>query len=159
MKVGIIGAGFTGLAAADALIRLGVKVTVFEKAPLPGGLALGFKDPSWDWPLEAHYHHLFTSDSAILNLAQAVGVPINFYRPQTSTYWQGRIYQLDSPRSLLTFPGLKSLDRLRTGIGLAALKFNPFWQPLESITAKHFIISTMGKNSWTVLWEPLFRGK
>ena len=50
-------------------------------------------------------------------------------------------------------------DRLRTGAGLAFLKINPFWKPLEYTTAHKFIRVVMGENSWSVIWEPLFRGK
>ena len=55
MEIGIIGAGFTGLAAAIRLSQAGHKVTVFEKEDRPGGLATGFKDKGWEWPLEKHW--------------------------------------------------------------------------------------------------------
>ena len=57
MKIGIIGAGFTGLAAAYELVKNGDHVTVFERDNNPGGLALGFKEKKWQWTLEQHYHH------------------------------------------------------------------------------------------------------
>ncbi len=159
MRIAIIGAGFTGLAAAHSLSLQGHQVDVFEQDAVPGGLAVGFQSPGWDWPLEKHYHHLFVSDFAIRKLAEQVGVPIDYSRPVTSTYYAGAVYQLDSALSLLKFPQISILDRLRTGAGLALLKFNPFWQPLEKITAEKYITSIMGTRSWQVIWEPLFRGK
>ena len=42
MTIAIIGAGFTGLASAHILSKRGHNVTVFEKDPTPGGLAIGF---------------------------------------------------------------------------------------------------------------------
>jgi len=56
-KIAIIGAGFSGLAAAAYLANQGMQVTVFEKNALPGGRAgkieeNGFsfdKGPSWYW--------------------------------------------------------------------------------------------------------------
>jgi protoporphyrinogen oxidase len=158
-KVAIIGAGFTGLAAAIKLSKNGHNVTVFERETQPGGLAIGFKDDKWEWNLDKHYHHLFTSDKFILDLAKEVGHNVNFYLPKTSTYVNGKIYQLDSPTSLLKFSELSFLERLRTAFGLACLKFNPFWQPFEHTTAEKFIKFTMGEKSWKIIWEPLMVGK
>jgi protoporphyrinogen oxidase len=159
MRIGIIGAGFTGLASAYYLAKAGHQVTVLEKEHQPGGLAIGFQDPNWDWPLESHYHHLFSSDTAIQGLASAVNHPISFSRPVTATYYNSAIYQLDSPQSLLSFPPLSLVDRLRTAAGLALLRFNPLWRPFEYLTAKNFIRTVMGLASWSTLWEPLFVGK
>src|SRR3989344_6098077 len=159
MHVGVIGAGFTGLAAAHTLTKAGHQVTVYERESQPGGLAIGFQDPAWAWPLEAHYHHLFTSDTAIQDLARQIGHPIHFTRPITSTYYQGQTYQLDSPLGLMKFTALPVIDRLRTAVGLALMRFNPFWQPFEYFTAEKYIRSVMGGSSWRVLWQPLFTGK
>lgn len=56
-SVGIIGAGFSGLAAATTLAKEGYDVTVYEKNSLPGGRARKFEaagftfdmGPSWYW--------------------------------------------------------------------------------------------------------------
>jgi protoporphyrinogen oxidase len=159
MKIAVIGGGFTGLAAASKLISSGHEVEIFEKDHLPGGLAIGFKDQSWDWQLEKHYHHLFTSDTAILKLARLVNHQLNFYRPVTATWINQGLFPLDSPLNLLKFPGLPVTDRLRTGIVLAFLKLTPFWRPLENITTETFIRYSMGQKSWQVLWEPLMSQK
>lgn len=159
MKIGIIGAGFTGLAAGLFLSEKGHKVAIFEKEEKPGGLTIGFKEPNWKWILERHYHHIFVSDYSIRELAKKVGQKIIFERPKTSTFIDGDIYQLDSPFNLLLFPKLSVLDRIRTGIILLYLKLTPFWKPLEKITASDFLKSAMGKVSWRILWEPLFEKK
>ncbi len=159
MKIAIIGAGFTGLAAALRLTRSGHQVMVFEKDSQPGGLAIGFSDPKWKWNLERHYHHWFTSDWAVRNLASEIGHPVVARRPITSTYIGGQIYQLDSLTSLLKFPALPVVDRLRVGMVLAYLRLTPWWQPLENLTAEDFLKRTMGERAWQVMWQPLFAGK
>ncbi len=156
-KIAIIGAGFTGLSAGFKL--LGQDVTIFEKDQFPGGLAVGFKEKGWSWGLEKHYHHIFTSDKAIQKLARKVGVKIIFKKPKTSLFIQNKIYQLDSPLSLLKFPLLPLPDRIRTGIVLSYLKLSPFWKSLEGTFSRDFLIKTMGRSSWNILWEPLFKGK
>lgn len=159
MKIAIIGAGFTGLSAALRLSRLGQKVFLFEKESFPGGLAVGFKNANWAWPLEKHYHHLFVSDGSIRKLAKEVDHKIIFSRPKTSVYIDAEISQLDSPLSLLFFKNLKLLSRLRIGFVLLYLKLTPFWKPLEKITAQTFLKKASGESSWKVLWEPLFKAK
>lgn len=159
MKVGIIGAGFGGLAAGYYMAKNGIDVTIFESSDKPGGLAVGFKEPDWDWTLEQHYHHWFTSDWSVLNLARDIGHEVLIKRPTTSTYIDGEIMQLDSPISLLRFNKLSFTERLRLGSILAYLKFTPNWKSLENIKAKNFILKYMGKRVWKILWEPLFLGK
>src|SRR3989344_7451985 len=118
MKIAIIGAGFTGLAAGLKLIKTGHQVTIFEKDSSPGGLALGFKDPKWKWSLEKHYHHWFTNDNKILSLAKKIKYPVVIKRPKTSVYVNGKIYKLDSISDVLQFPELNLMQRLRIGLGI-----------------------------------------
>jgi protoporphyrinogen oxidase len=161
MKIAIIGGGFTGLSAAYKLSKLGHTVTVFERESFLGGLAYGFKEKEWDWHLEAAYHHLFTNDNHILDLLSEIGIgdAAITKRPVTATLWRDRMYQLDSPLSLLKFPGLGLIDKIRTAFVLGLLKFTPVWKPLESFTAEHMMKSAGGHGAWQVLWEPLLYGK
>ncbi len=161
MKIAIIGGGFTGLVAAYELSKAGHSVTLFEKEKHLGGLAYGFRQKHWRWHIEAAYHHLFTNDRAILALIQELGIANSLIikRPITATLWKSKMYQLDSPLHLLTFPGFSLIDKLRTGVALAFLKFFPFWKLLEGITAEHFLISIGGNRAWRILWEPLLYGK
>ncbi|MBI5044910.1 MAG: FAD-dependent oxidoreductase [Candidatus Levybacteria bacterium] len=159
MKIGIIGAGFTGLSAAFYLQKNGHKVTIFEKDPNPGGLALGYKEKEWNWTLEKHYHHWFTNDNHILNLAHEIDFPVIIKRPKTSVFLDGKSYQLDSPLAILSFPKLPLLDKLRMSFILAFLKLNPFWRPLEKINAISFLKKTMGEKAFSMLWEPQLKNK
>ncbi len=159
MKIGIIGAGFSGLAAAYYLQKKGHLVTLFERDKKPGGLAIGYKEPEWDWTLEQHYHHWFTNDKYILNLAREINHPVIIKRPKTSSFVEEKIYQLDSPLSLLKFPKLSIADRLRMGVSLALLRYNPFWKPLEKIKAEPYLRKIMGSTGYQKLWEPLMVNK
>ena len=161
MRIAVVGGGFTGLTAAYELTKRGHEVTVFEKEDHLGGLAWGFKEPGWEWSLEASYHHLFTNDRAIVSLIHELGLSgkIIKKRPITANYWGGQAYQFDNPIHLLTFPGLSLIDKLRTGALAAFCKLYPFWQTLEGVTAKQFFTTWGGKAGWEEIWEPLMTGK
>lgn len=159
MKIGIIGAGFTGLAAAYDLQKAGHKVTIIEKDSQPGGLAIGYQEKNWDWTLEKHYHHWFTSDNFVLDLAKEINYPVLIKRPKTSVFIKNRLYELDSPLAILKFPLLPIVDKLRMSIVLAFLKFDPFWRPLEKLNAVKILSKTMGKKAFSMLWEPQLRNK
>lgn len=161
MKIAIIGGGFTGLSAAYELTKKGHVVVVFEKETYLGGLAYGFRKPNWHWHMEAAYHHLFTNDDAIIGLIKDLGIhnKLIVKRPITATLYKDKQYQLDSPQSLFAFPGLSLFDKCRTATLLGILKINPFWRPLEYLTAEQLCISIGGINAFNTIWKPLLYGK
>lgn len=159
MNIGIIGAGFTGLSAAYQLQKQGHSVTVFEKDPQPGGLAIGYKEKGWEWTLEKHYHHWFTNDKFVLDLAKEIDFPVLIKRPKTSVFLDDQIFQLDSPQAILRFPKLSLVERVRMSAVLAFLKLNPYWKPLEKLRATEILPKTMGQRAFSMLWEPQLRNK
>lgn len=161
MHIAIIGGGLTGLSAAFDLLKKGHQVTIFEKESYTGGLASGFHNPEWAWPLERTYHHFFTNDSDLLSLTHELGLDasIRIFSPITSVYYQNHAYPFDTPGNLLSFPGLPLFDKLRTGAFAAFCKINPFWRPLEHITAKNFAKSFCGPNAYETIWKPLLVAK
>ena len=164
MKIAILGGGITGLTAAYFLGKDGHQVTVMEKEKLLGGLASGFKDNNWNWYLERTYHHLFASDSDILNFAKKIGFrKIYFKKPITSSLFavEDNLYSfpLDTPLDLLKFPLLRLVDKLRAGVVIVFLKLSPFLPMYKRITSENFLKKSMGINVWNRLWKQLFRGK
>jgi protoporphyrinogen oxidase len=159
MRIAIIGAGFTGLASAYKLTKQNHEVVVFEKDSEPGGLAVGYKEKNWEWSLEKHYHHWFTNDKSILSLAKEINYEVLIKRPKTSVFVENNIYQLDSPISVLLFPLLSLIERLRMGIIIGFFHFEPFWKPLEGYKSSEVLPKLMGKKSFEMIWKPLFINK
>ncbi|MGI5826006.1 MAG: NAD(P)/FAD-dependent oxidoreductase [Patescibacteria group bacterium] len=161
MKIAFVGGGITSLTAALLLSQKGHLVTVFEKENALGGLASGFKAPKWNWSLERYYHHFFDSDQELKNLAAKLGLSdkLFFKKPKTSIFVEGEIFRFDDPQSILQFPKLNFIDKIRTGVTSVFLKINPFWGPLERIPANRFINKTMGKTVNSIIWEPLLASK
>jgi protoporphyrinogen oxidase len=170
MKVAVLGGGITGLVASFYLSKKGHRVTLIERQSVLGGLAAGFKEKKWKWHLERAYHHLFATDSDILNFAREIGFKKIFFRsPVTASLYENPLYpkhnppfvihKLDTPADLLRFPYLPLVDKLRAGLVLAFLKLSPFLSLYEKTTSEVFLKKTMGKRVWNRLWQRLFRGK
>jgi protoporphyrinogen oxidase len=161
MKIAIVGAGITGLTAAYDLAKHGHAVTVYEAHPYAGGLAAGFRDERWEWPLDRFYHHWFASDLDVAALIDELGARdrLFFPRPTTSIYHQGRIYPFDSPLRVLRFAPISLVDRLRVGLVTLYLRLTRNWQPLEGITAEEWTRRAVGGRAYEVLWKPLLVSK
>ena len=161
MRIAIIGAGAGGLAAAWDLCRAGHSVTVYESEGQVGGLAAGFRDEAWEWPLEKFYHHWFETDKAILGLAEELGVRDQFIfpRPKTSFWIDGQIVRSEiTPSSVFGLP-LSPWGLLRFALGGAFLKLTPFWKPLERVTADEWMQQWMGREGYEKFFKPLLIGK
>ncbi len=165
MKIAILGGGYTGLSAAFYLQKQGHEVTLYEKQTELGGLANGFKGEGWDWFLERAYHHVFASDSDILDFSKDAGFEDFFFtEPQTTSLYDVgnenyRIIAIDTPVDLLRFPLLSPAERVRAGIALARLKFLPFDKAYEEKTAQELMTEWMGNRAYNTLFGELFRKK
>lgn len=162
MKIAIVGAGIAGLSAAYDLARDGHDVTIFESDQVAGGLAAGFRDPSWDWPLERFYHHIFETDAAIIRLTEEIGFrsQLFFRSAVTAQWWQNQPYALDGVLPVLRFPGIPFVDRVRFGVSIAYLKYaTNNWRGLERATAARWTRRWMGEPAYRTLIRPLLEGK
>ena len=160
LRIGIIGAGATGLAAAWDFARAGHQVEIFEAADRVGGLAAGFTDERWDWSLEKFYHHWFANDHDILRLADEMGVrdQVIFPRPKTSYWVDGRIVRSEISPSALALP-LSPIAILRMGLAGMFIKLSPWWKPFESVTADAWMRRWMGAEAYEKFFKPLLIGK
>lgn len=158
MEYAVLGGGALGLMTAYRLTQAGHKVMLFEKEPMAGGLASGFRvGDSW---LDKFYHHIFRSDTTVIRVIKELGLGerLEWLRPRTVSLVHNQIEQLDSPLTLLAFKPWRLDERLRVGAVLAFLKVAPpSW--FEGKTAIPWLKRWMGKRPYEVLFEPLFTGK
>jgi protoporphyrinogen oxidase len=161
MRIAIIGAGIAGLSAAYDLLKAGHEVTIYEATDHTGGLASGFQDEAWEWPLEKFYHHIFKGDKAIIGLVKELGIEdkLFFPHPTTSVIYDGEIVPFDSPMRWITFPGFNLLDVARFGFVSAYLRFTKPWRRLEQETADTWLQKWYGNKIYKTTWRPMLIGK
>jgi protoporphyrinogen oxidase len=161
-RVCIIGAGFTGLAAATDLLASGASVHIVEQNDKLGGMAGGFQEPGWASSVEYTYHHWFATDLAFQEYAAkwnaANGLILK--RPLTlvETKASGFV-RMDSPTSLLKYPDISLIDRLRLGFVLLYLRKVEQWKHFENTTAEEWCRRWMGSATYEALWKPQLTSK
>jgi len=159
-KILIIGGGFTGLTAAWRLSAdPRFSVTLIESSDQLGGLAAGF--PLAGTSLEKTYHHLFLTDTAILDLVQELGLEDKLMWCESSVgiFRDGKIHSFKTPLDLLRFAPCSFLGRLRTGLAALYLKHLKNWRGLTRQTAHDWMRRACGRSAMETIWTPLLKGK
>ncbi len=159
MRVGIIGGGAAGLAAAYELTLHGHYAQVLEYARFLGGQASTFEIGGGR--LERGYHHLFVSDRDMAGLIEEIGLgdKLAWLESKVGLYHGGRVWDFGTPIDLLRFKPLTLAQRLRVGYWTFLLQKTKNWRKFEQITAKEWLSRHMGRRAYEVIWEPLLRGK
>jgi len=155
----VIGAGAMGLAAAYHAIKRGHQVTVLEAAPEAGGMAAHFDLGGLS--IERFYHFVCKADRATFELMAELGIGDKMRWVPTSMgyYIDGRLYPWGDPLSLLTFPKLSLIEKLRYGAMMFFSTRRNDWRSLENVSAKDWITRWCGTAVYERLWAPLFRLK
>jgi protoporphyrinogen oxidase len=156
-RVGIVGAGYTGLTAAYRLLRAGHAVELFERSHRVGGLAMTFS--FGETRLEKYYHHLFTSDHDIIDLAGELDVPIDWPSPPMGMFHAGRVYRFTTPVDLMKFTPLGLADRVRCGAVTLFLQRFPNPRPFESVAAIDWFRRWAGPGVTGKIFGPMLQVK
>lgn len=155
MKIGVIGAGISGLTAALRLASAGHSVEIFQREKEVGGL-LG----SFDFAgtrIERFYHFLCAGDTGYFDLCSELGIAdrIRFVRALTGFYHEGRLFPFTTAADLLRFTSISLPQRLRFGLFALESILRTRWQSLDLLTAKTWLVSRIGRRAYDVIWEPL----
>ena len=159
VAVAVVGAGFTGLVAAWRLAGRGADVTLIEAGDTVGGLAAGCE--ILGRPVERAYHFLYRTDEHMIALLEELGMRerLTYHRSSVSTYYDGRLYPMESPLDLLRFTPLSLVNRVRAGVSVLRLQRVRDWRPLTGISAMDWLRKHAGQQVVDVIWAPLMRGK
>lgn len=154
----VIGGGISGTVAALELARAGREVVLLERSPNLGGLVVSFEIGGT--PLECFYHHVFPNEREILRLINELGLGRSFaWFPSTvGVLRDERIWPFTSALDLLRFEPLSLRDRIRTGIGAAALTGTD-WRSFDRVQAREWLRRATGDRATEVIWDPLLSFK
>ena len=159
MKAIVVGGGVAGLTAAYRLLQAGHDVTVLEAGSELGGLVRTF-DAGGE-PLECFYHHIFTTDTEIIDLIKELGLGdrLVWHDSKVGFFHGGKIWPFVTPLDLLRFGPLPLIDRIRLGLTGLYLRRQKNWEGYEKVTAWRWIRRYAGQKALDVVWGPLLRGK
>jgi len=155
-KLAVIGAGAMGLAAAYHSLKLGHEVTVFEVDHVAGGMAAHFDLNGLS--IERFYHFICKSDADTFGLLAELGIEdsLNWVDTSMGYYTHDQLYPWGDPFSLLRFPHLGLLSKLRYGLQMFMATRRKDWQQLDTVSAKQWILKGSGQEVYDELWKTLF---
>lgn len=159
LKVGIVGAGAMGLAAAYHAARKGHQVSVFEAGAEPGGQAAHFDFGGLS--LERFYHFICKSDQATFDLLRELKIEDRLRWRDTSMAYciRGTVYPWGDPISLLRFPLLSWIEKFRYGLHMFLATKKNDWSELDRLTARQWLVEGTGERSYDLLWQELMEKK
>ncbi|MFA5950041.1 MAG: NAD(P)/FAD-dependent oxidoreductase [Hyphomicrobium sp.] len=158
-KVAVIGAGAMGLAAAYHALKAGHSVDVFEADRVAGGMAAHFDFDGLS--LERFYHFVCKADRPTFELMEELGIgaAMKWQATTMGYYIDGEHHAWGDPISLLRFPKLDLISKLRYGLQMFLSTKRTDWSALETMSAKDWFIAGSGAKVYDVLWRRLFELK
>ncbi len=155
----VIGAGMTGLAAADELRRRGRSVAVIEAAPEVGGLARAIHVGGE--PIEAYYHHIFPQDREVLDLVERLGLgdSLEWHKGPMAVMHLGRTFPFDTPLDLMRFSALSLLQRVRMAAATGVQLVRRDRKHLDRVAVSEEGPRWFGRRGYDTLWRPLLDAK
>ncbi|HEU5468955.1 MAG TPA: FAD-dependent oxidoreductase [Steroidobacteraceae bacterium] len=159
MRVGIIGGGLMGLALAERLASARHRVTVYERAPQPGGLATWHDFGPFTW--DRYYHVVLPSDTALIEFIRRIGLgeKLRWRATRTGYYVDRAIHSLSSGLDFLKFPLLGPVSKARLAATILYCSRIRDWQRLEGMTVEEFLVRHSGRATFEKFWKPLLLAK
>lgn len=160
MRVGILGGGIGGLAAAHFLQKAGHVPVVLESTDQLGGLGTHFEHQGVS--LDRYYHVILDSDADLCALLADLNASDRLVWRNTGMGFlvDGRLYGFNTPLDLLRFGALGFPDRVRTGLGaLYITKLKRQALDLDDVPAREWLLRLFGPRVFARIWDPLLRAK
>ncbi|MCX8172850.1 MAG: NAD(P)/FAD-dependent oxidoreductase [Archaeoglobaceae archaeon] len=155
MKVAIIGAGLTGLRAANELKEY-AKIKIFERNEI-GGLLASICN---EYCIEKFYHHLFKSDSEVLWTIKKFGLSSKLVWRTVKVGFaiRDQIYSLSTPIEILKYPYMSIRDKIKLAMFvLKSKKLN--YEDFDEISAFSVLKEKFSQNLFENFFLPMLRAK
>lgn len=162
MKIAIIGSGLAGLSAGYRLCKSN-EVIIFEKDPDIGGMSASYslENSGKKYFIEKYYHHIFRSDSELLELIKELGLEeqMLWLKGKNAYFVDGKNYPMNTPFEILSFSPLSVFDLVKLGMMVLRIRAIKDTTPYDRIKAKEWILSTSGKSVYENFFAPLMKSK
>jgi len=154
MRVGIIGGGLSGMAAALRLRERGHQVTLVEGADELGGLARSFERDGRTFPVA--YHHVLATDRRLLQAFDELGLGdrVRWKHPGVAIRRDGRTYAMSNPLGTLLYPiALQTKLRLLRLAASAYRRGAP--SDVRDLDARSWLLDKVGEEALHQLFGPM----
>jgi protoporphyrinogen oxidase len=154
-RIVVLGAGPMGLAAAQRAVTLGHEVDLIEADGKAGGMAAHFDFSGVS--IERFYHFVCKSDAPTFELMAELGIGDRMRWVDTSMayYTHGKVHKWGDPISLLTFPHLTLMEKIRTGLQMFLTTKSKNFDRIEHLTSRKWIEGGSGVSVYNKLWKRL----
>jgi len=162
MKIVIIGSGLAGLSAGYKLCKSN-EIVIFEKDAEIGGMAASYCQDCTGkkYFIEKYYHHIFRSDSELLDLIRELGLEdqMLWLKGKNAYFMDGKNYPMNTPAEILRFKPLSFMDLVKLGLLVFRIKLIGDTTYYDRIKAKDWILDTAGKSVYENFFAPLMKSK
>jgi protoporphyrinogen oxidase len=162
MKIIIIGSGLSGLSAGYKLCKSN-EIVIFEKDAEIGGMAASYcqNNAGKDYFIEKYYHHIFRSDSELLELIEELGLEneMLWLKGKNAYFVDGKNYPMNTPSEILRFSPLSFIDLMKLGMLVLKIKTINDTASYDRIKAKDWILDTAGRSVYENFFAPLMKSK
>ncbi|SEI19019.1 NAD(P)/FAD-dependent oxidoreductase [Tardiphaga sp. OK245] len=154
-RIVVLGAGPMGLAAAQRAVTLGHEVDLIEADHKVGGMAAHFDFSGVS--IERFYHFVCKSDAPTFELMDELGIGDRMRWVNTSMayYTHGKVHKWGDPISLLTYPHLTLMEKIRTGLQMFLTTKSKNFDRIEHLTSRKWIEGGSGVSVYNKLWKRL----
>src|SRR3954463_525790 len=154
-RIVVLGAGPMGLSAAQRAVTLGHEVDLIEADSKVGGMAAPFDFSGTS--IERFYHFVCKPDAPTFALMGELGIAdrMRWVDTSMSYYTRGKVWKWGDPVSLLTFPHLTLVEKLRTGLQMFLTTRSADFERIEHLTSRQWIERGSGKSVYDKLWKRL----
>src|SRR6185437_9290672 len=137
----------------------GCDVDILEASGEPGGMAAHFDFGGIS--IERFYHFVCKTDHPTFELMKELGIADKMRWVPTSMgfFSDGELHHWGDPISLVKFPGVSLVGKLRYGAFVFACTHLDRWPALENKSAKEWITRYCGEEIYDRFWRPLLHFK